>query len=341
MILALLIGWAFARDTAVDMASVARRVDNPRRVERMRAREMSHARAMAKLKRRKGPTVSEAVSGRLAGWIAQPRPARPPQPGAQQRATPLRDHLRDRWADAVADAVNRRAEHRDRANAGDLWRQKATRQARDWWTAWHAAATSPPDEPAATAAATPRAEEARVHATAERLDDPPPTADATAPPQPQPKPQPKEISMTQPTVVTGTGDVSDPETLLAFARALTHAARTRAAAVDELAATAARITVDAEQLHAQCDTAAGQLAAAGVGGGAANCVNSAKELLAMSGIRAYNAREALAQAVDSLSAAAACAQQLEALAAQHIQLREQAAAAGVGEGTYLTQGVQA
>lgn len=126
LFLAMLVATAAVRYGVTDLVATVRGTESPRHRERQRRLELAHQREMARLQARQGPTIGEAVAGRIASRIAEPKP---PRDRSGQR--PARAYFGRLWEDSWNDAVDRHERRHERAKAGDLPRQRAARKARE------------------------------------------------------------------------------------------------------------------------------------------------------------------------------------------------------------------
>ncbi|OLL70283.1 hypothetical protein Ae168Ps1_6153c [Pseudonocardia sp. Ae168_Ps1] len=123
ILLVALVVWGLARYAGAEVIATARGTEPPRLRDRRRRAERAHERRMTKDARRAGPTIAEALAGRVAHRIAHPRSRR--APGPARRA------LGAWWSDGWDYATDRRRRRHERAVAGQLRRQRWARAVRD------------------------------------------------------------------------------------------------------------------------------------------------------------------------------------------------------------------
>lgn len=119
----LLVAWALVRYGVTDLMATAKGTESPRYRERRQRLTQQHERRMARLET--GPTIGQAVAGRIATRIAHPKP---PRDRSGQR--PFRRFLGEWWEDAWNHATESRHRHHERKLVGDLPRQRASRFAK-------------------------------------------------------------------------------------------------------------------------------------------------------------------------------------------------------------------
>lgn len=115
--------FAALRYGITDAIAAARGTESPRVAERRERASMAHREKMARLQGSGPPTLAQAIGQRLADRIANP----PEKSHETKPPGPARSWFNELWADAWADAADRRRENRDRAARGDLPRQRAAR----------------------------------------------------------------------------------------------------------------------------------------------------------------------------------------------------------------------
>ncbi|RTL64025.1 MAG: hypothetical protein EKK42_26550 [Pseudonocardiaceae bacterium] len=120
LILSMLFAWGMVRYGATEFMAARSGTEAPRISERRQRAAHAHEMAMAKLSRRSTPTIAEAIGGRIADRIANPR------------GGPARKAAAEWWSDSWGYAVERRRRRHERAEAGELGRQRAARAARQW-----------------------------------------------------------------------------------------------------------------------------------------------------------------------------------------------------------------
>lgn len=126
LLFAMLLATGVMRYGVSDLVATAKGTESPRHKERQQRLAQQHAETMARIQQRQGPTVGEAVAGRIASRISQPK-----QPKDRSGQRPARQYFGRLWEDSWNDAVDRHQRRHDRAKAGDLPRQKATRKAQE------------------------------------------------------------------------------------------------------------------------------------------------------------------------------------------------------------------
>lgn len=174
----LVMAWLLLRYGVGDAVAAWRGSESPRTVDRAARQNIDRERRAAGL----GPTVGQAVRGRLAQRIANPPPRPDREPG------PFRTWLAEWWDDAWAGATERRIARRQARHAEQLRReQEAERRRRGEDELWTRRQRRDPDpdlerEPADD----PDVIDAEVVDT----DD--------EPPAPEPDPAPEPIDMTKP-----------------------------------------------------------------------------------------------------------------------------------------------
>jgi hypothetical protein len=99
--------------------------------ERRQRASQAHQLRMARLAKRQGPTISQAISARIARRIANPK------------GGPAREAIALWWSDSWGYATDRRLRRHERAEAGQLGRQRAARAATRWLGAQWADLTGP------------------------------------------------------------------------------------------------------------------------------------------------------------------------------------------------------
>lgn len=186
----LVMAWALVCYAATDLVATVKGTESPRYRERQQRLAQQHERKMARM--RSGPTIGQAVAGRIANRIAEPRP---PRDRSGQR--PFRRFLAQWWDDSWNHATVRRHRHHERKAEGELPRQHAARATKDAFARWHEQwrHRHTPDPTAAPGAgdtggfAAPSPESATertgpIHVVAERLPLPPPEPGPSAEPIP-------------------------------------------------------------------------------------------------------------------------------------------------------------
>lgn len=126
LFLAMLVATAVTRYGVTDLVATVKGTESPRHRERAQRAQLAHEREMTRLRNRHGPTIGEAVAGRIAHRIAEPKP---PRDRSGQR--PARAYFGRLWEDSWNDAVHRHDRRHERAQAGDLPRQRAARKAQE------------------------------------------------------------------------------------------------------------------------------------------------------------------------------------------------------------------
>lgn len=97
--------------------------NEPARINERRQRStQAHERRMQRLHARRGPTISQAISDRLAERIANPK------------GGPAREAIALWWSDSWGYATDRRLKRHERAERGELRRQQAAKAISDWLT---------------------------------------------------------------------------------------------------------------------------------------------------------------------------------------------------------------
>lgn len=138
-IFSLVMAWALVRYGVTDLVATTRGTESPRHRERRQRLTQQHERRMARMSH--GPTIGQAVAGRIARRIAEPRP-----PRDRSGERPFRRFLGEWWDDSWNHATEARHRHYDRKQSGDLPRQRAARAVRDacgrGWRQWRDRHTS-------------------------------------------------------------------------------------------------------------------------------------------------------------------------------------------------------
>ncbi|AEA29065.1 hypothetical protein Psed_7008 (plasmid) [Pseudonocardia dioxanivorans CB1190] len=166
LILSMLFAWGIVRYGATEFVAARSGTEAPRIAERRQRAAHAHEMAMAKLARRTTPTIAEALGERIAARIANPR------------GGPARQAMNQWWADSWGYALERRRRRHERAEAGDLGRQRAARAAKQWLRNRTSRNQDNPDQ------------QQRVWAEAEVVDDDNDVIDAELVDDDQPNPSP-------------------------------------------------------------------------------------------------------------------------------------------------------
>lgn len=120
LIISMLFAWGMVRYGATEFMAARSGTEAPRTSERRQRAAQVHEMAMAKLSRRSTPTIAEAIGARIAERISHPR------------GGPARQAMNQWWADSWAYAIERRRRRHERAETGELGRQRAARAAKQW-----------------------------------------------------------------------------------------------------------------------------------------------------------------------------------------------------------------
>lgn len=162
-VFALLMAWALVRYGVTDLVATVNGTESPRYRERQQRLTQQHERTIARLQT--GPTVGQAVAGRLAQRIAHPKP-----PTDRSEHHPLRRFLSQWWEDSWNHATERRHRHHERKHHGKLPRQRAAHKVKEscrhWYQRWRARPrTTEPDPDGATGTSSSTTGDADEHMT--------------------------------------------------------------------------------------------------------------------------------------------------------------------------------
>lgn len=337
VIFSLLLAWALVRYGVTDLVATARGTESPRYRERRERMALRHERTMARIQT--GPTIGQAVAGRIARRIAE---TKPPRDRSQQGA--FRRFLRQWWEDSWNHATEARHSHYDRKRAGELFRQSAAsacRHAFQQWRDHHAAA--PADREGATSAATaaetgsatttppPAAPEERtapIYLLAERRPLPETTPDTETQrdgfcrsipdvldPEGRASARAERNSLTMTdnhTMPSASGEVTNISSALDYTRAMAEQFTAAVGHVEALSAQAGEIADWANDSAATAETSIAGVTAGEVTGEAVQSLHAAHEQLTVAAGQVAEAHRGLSAALDQFAATAAAFEEAHA-----------------------------
>ena len=129
LLFSIVLAWGLVRYSVTDLVATAKGTQSPRYRERKQRLKQEHERRMARMQA--GPTLGQAVAGRIAQRIATPK-----QPQEHTGSGPARRFFSQVWEQSWNNATDRVHNHRDRKAAGSLPRQKAARATHSAFDRW-------------------------------------------------------------------------------------------------------------------------------------------------------------------------------------------------------------
>lgn len=327
----LIMAWALVRYGVTDLVATVRGTESPRYRERQQRLVQQHERRMARL--RAGPTIGQAVTGRIARRIAEPRP---PRDRTGQR--PFRRFVGEWWEDSWNHATESRHRHRDRKQADDLPRQRAYRATRNAFDRWRHSRTAnapagggtvPPTDTAGGGGVPPEDATERtgpIRVVAERLPLPPATHpepddpldaeladDATAPETPNrphtPIPEERNTAAmpSDSTPITGptpTGEITNISTALDYTRGMQEQFTAAVAHTEAVTAQTQQMSDWSAQAATSAETALAGISAGEVTGEAVERLHAAHEQMTAAADCVQRAADALQLAQEQFVATA-------------------------------------